>query len=650
MNLTEVALEWASFGVPVFPCNSNKAPCTPDGFYAGVTEPNEVVALFAQYPNAAMVGGRMGKDAGVFVVDVDLYKPGVKEWYAAQVEAGTLPKTRTHATKNGGLHLVYRAHVFPTTVVTKGVDVKGEGGYVIMPGSPGYTVKLDVKAVTAPPALLEMCASQQRKTKNSGVTALEAQVIRAETFHESLTVLAARKAAQGMPYLEVQTYLGNLLDASQAARPNHPRHSRWLQLVEGTEVVRIAESAHHKYNHDAKIDEAYHDLDDDTLDELDDITDRLFPALARMQIEDEVPEYEPQHDVFPYAGYEAHEPLDVDDVTFNMYPIFAENETVVVFAEPKAGKTALMLTCALSLACGLGFGEFQTPEWKPALYFALEGTRAIRLRVKGWRQHMEDEGHELPEKIPLYVVENAPAFYKEDAKARHASMIEHHQNVCLTRYGKPLGLIVIDTLTKAMTGGDQNSAEDTAELFDIVRLLRERGITATVVFVHHKNRAAGNPRGSSNIEAEPDVLLDVAKEEPLVSMKIARARSIEDGGVTHYKLEGVDLGTNNQGLSLTGVVPIPAKKVDTSVYDDVLMAIMSHDAPSISITQVVTWFTEYGIMTKKKGAIRAAAPEVKDHLKAMLGDRYTTAAGNVSITANFNASGVPVSLTVGTAT
>ena len=91
---------------------------------------------------------------GIFAVDLDLYKSNdVKTWFAARQEDGSLPETRTHQTKSGGLHLIYSG-VAPDCKPHNGVDVKSDGGYIVLPGSPGYKV-LQEGMSDAPQRLLE---------------------------------------------------------------------------------------------------------------------------------------------------------------------------------------------------------------------------------------------------------------------------------------------------------------------------------------------------------------------------------------------------------------------------------------------------------------------------------------------------------------
>jgi hypothetical protein len=557
--LTEWALYWASAGIPVFPCNADKAPLTKNGFHDAVTDPAAVAKLFKSFgPSAVMIGGRMGEEAGVFAVDVDLYKGDAPlNWYNAAFEDGTLVPTREHKTKSGGRHLLYASSdgKYPNQMPTAGVEVKGEGGYIILPGTPGYEVVRE-GVEDAPTKLNEFLAKATRATQGSTLAALEHNVLSGEDFHNSITRIVAKMASQNKSALVIQKHVLDLLEASVARAPNHERHDRWISIIEdrGGELSRMVGTGVNKFNDDALAEE-FEELA--PFDEMNALVGTLFHDAGDHQglpapLE---PFYSPDEWPFAGHGYFAHEEINLQSQSYAMFPIYAENETCVIFAEPKTGKTAIALTTALCIACGFDYGQFKVAEAGTVLYYALEGKRAIELRVAAWKREMLEQKIELPADIRCFVVDRAVNFLKEDQQKASVSQIVAANKYEVKNGRKPIKVIFIDTLTKAMAGGDQNSVDDTSQLFELVGALRKEGVTATIVFVHHKARTGG-VRGSTNIEAEPDILLDVSKKGDNVMMKIARARSIEDGGKYFFKLKGHNLGETPQGHPLQGVVAL----------------------------------------------------------------------------------------------
>ena len=564
-GIVEAALYWAERGIPVFPCGNNKAPLTSNGFYDAETDPTKVRKLFEFYPAASLIGGRMGQ--GVFAVDVDLYKgDDVHAWLKARMDEGAMTETRTHETPNGGLHFIYGGESNCTNPA-HGIEIKGEGGYICLPGAGGYQVKQEGLS-PAPPKLMDAIRFSISRTKGSTVSQLKAGILSGSDFHSSLTQLSAKLASDGMDQTEIQTELLDLLKASVASDPGNDRHHRWRNIMAdaGGELSRITASAYKKFNDDAVVEEMQ-ELSGIDFKQYEDVEREIF---VKVQVEVDLPLKEILFDEgkwpFEGQGYFADEDVNIEDQNFVMFPIYAENETVVMFAEPKTGKTALALTTALHISCGMDLGVLKVAVGGPCLYYALEGSRAIRLRVESWKKQMRADGVKLPERIPCFIIEKSANFLKEEKREAAAAQIIA-ADIYAKKLGEPIKAIYIDTLTKAMSGGDQNSVEDTSELFDLVAKVRDGGVTSTIIFVHHKARS-GNVRGSTNIEAEPDVLLDVTKQNDVVKLRIAKARSIEDGISYHFLITSVDLGKTKQGHDLPGMFVSPIAQGEGVTQDE----------------------------------------------------------------------------------
>lgn len=83
-------------------------------------------------------GGATGKVSGVFAVDIDPRHNGVETFDALEKEYGKIPDTRIHKTGGGGVHLIFsipRGMTIKNGSIGPGVDIKGEGGYIVLPPS-----------------------------------------------------------------------------------------------------------------------------------------------------------------------------------------------------------------------------------------------------------------------------------------------------------------------------------------------------------------------------------------------------------------------------------------------------------------------------------------------------------------------------------
>jgi hypothetical protein len=161
VSMLDSALEIARRGWPVFPCNPvNKRPLTQRGFKDATTDENITRQWWRDWPNA-MIGVPMGEASGVFCVDLDRKEDGadgIATWNDLVNANSACPETRQHITPSTGMHLVFLHEAgvrnIPLNKIAPGIEVKGEGGYIVVPPSRmldgrGYTGN-DIAATVAP--------------------------------------------------------------------------------------------------------------------------------------------------------------------------------------------------------------------------------------------------------------------------------------------------------------------------------------------------------------------------------------------------------------------------------------------------------------------------------------------------------------------
>ena len=115
---------------PSFPCDAQKQPTVRGGFKSARTVDLGLASMWLRNPGE-LVGVPTGSASGFSVLDVDIHKGGDAWWNANK---GRLPKTRTHETRSGGVHLLFkhRDGIRNTAArLAAGIDTRGQGGYVI---------------------------------------------------------------------------------------------------------------------------------------------------------------------------------------------------------------------------------------------------------------------------------------------------------------------------------------------------------------------------------------------------------------------------------------------------------------------------------------------------------------------------------------
>jgi hypothetical protein len=149
----------------------------------------------------------------------------------------------------------------------------------------------------------------------------------------------------------------------------------------------------------------------------------------------------------PFVDVKVESPQDfVED--------FLETDSVaMVFGPPGAGKTFFVLDLLLHVAWGLLAWFGKEIEQGPALLFALEGRRGVARRIAAFRQHHRLQGEDLPFWFTSDPVDLS------DGRSVDAVIKAIKAQAC--RFGRPIKIVGIDTLSAALGNGDENTSETT---------------------------------------------------------------------------------------------------------------------------------------------------------------------------------------------
>ena len=148
-----VSVRWtlrlAERGLPCFPCREDKRPATPRGFKDATCDQHQLRELWLRHPGP-LVGVPTGDISGLDILDIDP-RHGGDYWFAEHMNS--LPPTRVHRTRSGGLHLFFQHEQQLRCSVGRiaaGVDVRASGGYLIWWPATGLPVLSDLRTATWP--------------------------------------------------------------------------------------------------------------------------------------------------------------------------------------------------------------------------------------------------------------------------------------------------------------------------------------------------------------------------------------------------------------------------------------------------------------------------------------------------------------------
>lgn len=174
------ALDYARDGRKVFPCDpADKSPLTSNGFH-GATLNHDVIRNWWLIRRDAMIGFPTGAVAGCWALDVDTTEghglDGTSALAALEAQHGALPPTREHRTPSGGRHLLFswdpaRPIGCGAGDLPPGIQVRGNGGYVIAPPSvrpDGRSYELIDRPLADAPDWLYGIIGLQRHSLNGG--------------------------------------------------------------------------------------------------------------------------------------------------------------------------------------------------------------------------------------------------------------------------------------------------------------------------------------------------------------------------------------------------------------------------------------------------------------------------------------------------
>jgi hypothetical protein len=208
----------------------------------------------------------------------------------------------------------------------------------------------------------------------------------------------------------------------------------------------------------------------------------------------------------------------------------------VIYGRPGSGKTFTALDLALHVALGRPWRGQKTAQ-KGVSYITPEAGRQGVNRVIGWCRH-----HAIawPKAFRLSPVHVDLRSSEADAAAL-VDDIKANQPDC--------GLIIIDTLNRAMAGGNENDVEDMGKFVAICEAIA-KAVDALVLVVHHsgKDESKGS-RGHSSLLGALNFEGEVRKEkdETVGTLTVTKLRDGQDGTEYAFRLERVVLGTDEDG-------------------------------------------------------------------------------------------------------
>jgi len=235
-----------------------------------------------------------------------------------------------------------------------------------------------------------------------------------------------------------------------------------------------------------------------------------------------------------------------EPTNFLIKDLLDEGAMSVLYGDSNSGKTFVVLDMAYAVSTGMEFNGKDTRRGL-VIYVAAEGGGKIRRRIAALRERYKAE----TPNPPLFALIRHPIDLRSsDADTKELiEKVREAEALC----GIPASWVIIDTLSRAMSGGDENSPKDMGTI--VLAADRIRAATkAHFTFVHHsgKDQARG-ARGHSCLRAATDTEIEIGKGE----FSVTKQRDYECGLRLSFELQDIQIGVDAKSATVHwGAEPI----------------------------------------------------------------------------------------------
>jgi len=265
----------------------------------------------------------------------------------------------------------------------------------------------------------------------------------------------------------------------------------------------------------------------------------------------------------------------------------ARGETSSVIGGPGKGKSAFITDTAVHVASGWDWRGYKSKERCAVVILAFERADLMLRRLEAYKRK-----HNLAD-LPIVVIRAPVDIMGPESVESLTDTIRAVEE----RFGLPVGLLVLDTYSKALAlgGGDENSAKDVNKFLGHLRIVQTQTNVHVCLIGHTGKDETRGHRGSNahlgDVDLEITISGDIAK-----TATITKANDQQEGPLTTYSLETYSFGRDEDGDPITTSIvsaDIPEREAKSSqkrklsdrqkiAVDALTEALISHgkDAPS----------------------------------------------------------------------
>jgi len=554
-DLLSQALELAE-EYPVFPCNDKKQPVCKGGFYAATQDADEITKLFS-IPQATLIGVPTGSPSGISVVDIDVNdgKAGA-EWLNTNKER--LGVTQIVQTQSGGWHYYYKHEdgITNKAGISRCIDIRGTGGYIIMPPSRGYKYLNDEELAEFPdflkgsqlPEVFTPNDQSQLTDAFGSITDGREKYMSALVYATVLDHIRQHNEVPSEEWMVSNVYPTYALKVKSRCNDLEKEDrgvTAFLKKVRSTVQKQIRQGALERGEFDDPLPEVKMPEYEEG-EEVNNKPSRRIKALINKELQDLPPP------------------------SFLVAPYLTNNSFAVLFGQPASYKSFLALDWSLSISHGVDWGG-RTVEQGWVVYIALEGQVGFQQRCMAW--HRDNNLDFGDSQFASIVVPVSMA----DQMSEQSDIAELIVAIQEDLGGINPKLIVIDTLARSFKG-DENSAVDMNIFVRNVDTLRHE-FDCTVLAVHHSGKDSDRGmRGSSVLRGAVDTELEIKRKSDTmnVCLHTKKQKDTEEAEPFWMEAREVNWLENKFGIERSSLVLDPSdepKKPEPKLSNDQKIAL-----------------------------------------------------------------------------
>lgn len=198
-----------------------------------------------------------------------------------------------------------------------------------------------------------------------------------------------------------------------------------------------------------------------------------------------------------------------------------------LYGAPGSAKSFLALDAALCIATGTKFHSTVTKTGR-VVYSLGEGIRGLRWRIEAWCLAHPAADRKM-------ILENFVVI------PRAVHLLEDFDVSCLfntIEKQKSVDLLIIDTLARALVGGDENSAGDVGRAIAVCDNVRDMTGSATLL-VHHTDAAGTKARGSTALPGASDCMIRMNKDfnQNVINISCTKMKDAEPFKTVYFDLK-----------------------------------------------------------------------------------------------------------------